>query len=232
MSNTYAIYLESGEKKVIGVSMHWPGWCRIAKNEESAVQSLLDYASRYAVIPRKANLEFTLPQSVSDFQIIKREAGNKTTDFGVPVVLIDEDWEEVDAQEIGRMESILRACWAYFDEVAAAAGGKELLKGPRGGGRDLDKIVSHVVDAEEAYLKTLGGLWEAIKGEPVEEKKQRLREAAINGMQMSTAGQLPKEGPRGGIRWPVPYYVRRLAWHVVDHTWEIEDRVINRTNAL
>lgn len=25
-------------------------------------------------------------------------------------------------------------------------------------------------------------------------------------------------------RWPVRYYVRRAAWHVLDHAWEIEDK--------
>jgi len=25
--------------------------------------------------------------------------------------------------------------------------------------------------------------------------------------------------------WPARYYVRRAAWHVLDHAWEIEDRL-------
>lgn len=27
-----------------------------------------------------------------------------------------------------------------------------------------------------------------------------------------------------GGRWPARYAVRRFAWHVLDHAWEIEDR--------
>jgi hypothetical protein len=38
-------------------------------------------------------------------------------------------------------------------------------------------------------------------------------------------GELAERGPRGGIRWPARYYVRRAAWHVLDHAWEIEDRL-------
>ena len=25
-------------------------------------------------------------------------------------------------------------------------------------------------------------------------------------------------------KWPVRYLIRRMAWHVLDHAWEIEDR--------
>jgi len=35
------------------------------------------------------------------------------------------------------------------------------------------------------------------------------------------------EALRAGIphqSWPARYAVRRLAWHVMDHAWEIEDR--------
>lgn len=42
---------------------------------------------------------------------------------------------------------------------------------------------------------------------------------------LSTAqGVAPPSGPRGGKRWPWRYFVRRVAWHALDHAWEIEDR--------
>jgi hypothetical protein len=37
-------------------------------------------------------------------------------------------------------------------------------------------------------------------------------------------GEPVRTGPRGGVRWTARYYVRRSAWHVLDHAWEIEDR--------
>jgi hypothetical protein len=27
-----------------------------------------------------------------------------------------------------------------------------------------------------------------------------------------------------GTAWPARYVLRRMAWHVLDHAWEIEDR--------
>jgi hypothetical protein len=37
---------------------------------------------------------------------------------------------------------------------------------------------------------------------------------------------VPERGPRGGAIWSARNYVRRIAWHVLDHAWEIEDKVI------
>jgi hypothetical protein len=35
----------------------------------------------------------------------------------------------------------------------------------------------------------------------------------------------PSDGsPIAGRRWPPRYAARRIAWHVLDHAWEIEDR--------
>ena len=31
--------------------------------------------------------------------------------------------------------------------------------------------------------------------------------------------------PDRGERWPMPYAARRIAWHALDHAWEIEDRI-------
>ena len=50
--------------------------------------------------------------------------------------------------ELERQVALLRAAWAAFDASARKAVGVELRKGPRGGGRDLDKIIGHVREAE------------------------------------------------------------------------------------
>ena len=36
----------------------------------------------------------------------------------------------------------------------------------------------------------------------------------------------PKSGPRGGKIWSPRFFVRYVAWHTLDHAWEIEDRAI------
>ncbi len=38
-------------------------------------------------------------------------------------------------------------------------------------------------------------------------------------MDSAERGELPVQGPRGGVIWPPRYFVRRVAWHVLDHAW-------------
>jgi hypothetical protein len=46
----------------------------------------------------------------------------------------------------------------------------------------------------------------------------------IDGLRASARGEIPAKGPRGGMRWTARKFARRLAWHAIDHAWEIEDR--------
>ena len=51
--------------------------------------------------------------------------------------------------------------------------------------------------------------------------------AAIDEMRGAILAVLrqPSDGsPIAGRKWPPRYAARRIAWHVLDHAWEIEDR--------
>ena len=120
-----------------------------------------------------------------------------------------------------RLIKFLEASWKALDRAAEAARGKELRTGARGGGRALDKIVQHVLDGEGGYLRRL-----EYKRDKQAEKDARLsRKAMLEALAASVRGEVPEEGPRGGKRWTGRYFVRREAWHVLDHAWEIEDRL-------
>lgn len=58
------------------------------------------------------------------------------------------------------------------------------------------------------------------------EEMRLTRQAIMDGLAASARGDIPERGPRGGARWPARYFVRRVAWHVLDHAWEIVDRAI------
>ncbi|RIK44856.1 MAG: hypothetical protein DCC55_01245 [Chloroflexi bacterium] len=225
-TDSHEIYLEAGRKKVFAVALHWPGWCRSGKDEQAALQMLIDASPRYAKIANNANLAFNAPEIPAQLTIVARLEGNATTDFGAPAMPLPQDWEPVEADELERYVRLLQACWLAFDQVVAQAEGKALQKGPRGGGRELAKIIDHVVGAEEGYLRSLGWKLRSIAGETTAERKERVRREVIQGLQAAVAGQLAREGSRGGKRWSPRYFARRLAWHVVDHVWEIEDRII------
>ena len=118
----------------------------------------------------------------------------------------------------------IRAGWRALDEARKRATGKALQKGPRGGGRELDAIVRHVVEADRSYLGGLG--WKASLSGKTADRVEETRSAIIEGLRASARGEIPAKGPRGGTRWPVRYFVRRVAWHTIAHAWEIERRLL------
>lgn len=220
------IYLEIGTKKVFASAVDWPGWSRWGRDEEGAIQALLEAGPRYARVVKSSGLAFGEPAGVGQLEVSERVPGNSTTDFGAPDRPHSTDDNPVDNAERERLQAILEACWGTFERVVEAAQGKELRKGPRGGGRDLSQMVDHVTGAHESYLKQLGWRPEGNDMGPLGQRVDRLRQASIDGLAAGVAGKLPAEGPRGGKRWSPRYFVRRAAWHILDHVWEIEDRLV------
>ena len=128
------------------------------------------------------------------------------------------DYRPVSARDADRLVALVGSAWRVLDTIAAGAPA-ELRKGPRGGGRDRDKMLAHVASAEAAYARKIG---------------LRLREpawgdrAAVRGNRAAILEVLgrPSDGerlvePKG---WPARYAAQRVAWHALDHAWEIEDR--------
>ena len=172
-------------------------------------------------VVRTSGLGFQSPTGETAFSVIERLEGNATTDFGAPDVAPLVDTRPVDPAELERFQILLEACWREFDATVQAAAGKALRKGPRGGGRELDGIVQHVSNAEKAYLGRLG--WTFGKGDSND--LAQVRQAILSALELAARGEAPESGPRGGKIWTPRYFVRRVAWHVLDHAWEIEDRV-------
>ena len=223
--DVFEVYLEVGQSKTLAVALGWPGWARSGRNEESALQALCDYGPRYARVLQRAQLGFDAPDDVSALTVVERLKGNATTDFGAPDASLPSDAAPVEAAELERWETLLKACWRAFNAAVEAAAGVELRKGPRGGGRDLDKIVAHVRDVDAAYLSALGGKLKLGDDVAPDDALLLTREALLETLAAAVRGDIPAQGPRGGLRWTPRYFVRRLAWHELDHAWEIEDRV-------
>jgi len=220
------VYLEIGKKRTFAGALDWPGWCRMGRDEPSALQALLDYGSRYAKILHTAQITFQAPDDLSAFSIVERLVGNATTDFGAPDIAPSADTQAITDREFQRYQALLEAYWQAFDTAVLAATGKELRKGPRGGGRDLDKIADHVLDVDVAYLSRLGQRFKRKTGGDRTEALGQVRQAILAALSSAARGELPEHGPRGGVFWKPRYFVRRMAWHVLDHIWEIEERVV------
>ena len=217
------VYLETGDKRVFAAALDWPGLARSGRNPDEALAALVDAGPRYAAAVRKATPPFVPPTDPSELEIVHRLKGSSGTDFGVPG-----RWPEADDRPVGRVErerlaAILEGSWAAFDAAAKAAEGVELRKGPRGGGRDLAKIINHVRDAEESYLVQFGAKRSVIDRGPGDATARR-RGAILDALAAKASGKPLPEPNAVGKPWNSRYFVRRTAWHVLDHAWEIEDR--------
>jgi hypothetical protein len=197
------IYLETGKKRVFASSLRWPGWARFAASEEAAIEALDAYASRYAAFLKPSGVPFRAER----FDIVERRQGGGSTDFGVPDKPATADEAHVPPKERQRLATILATAWDYFDTTVASSPA-ELRKGPRGGGRDRDKMAAHVLEAELAYARMIG--LKQRDTEPLADRRAAILEAVRD--------------PRGEWKWPLPYAVRRFTWHLLDHAWEMEDR--------
>jgi hypothetical protein len=204
---TLPIYLEHGQKKVFASALDWPGWSRWAKTDETAIDELLTYAERYADVAVRAGLRFP---TAHDVVVVERVPGDTTTDFGAPSVPAAIDAETLPAKDLARQVALLRASWELLDEVAAGAPA-ELRKGPRGGGRDRDGVVAHVREAERAYARKLGVRWPPYR-----------TDADVTAMRAELSSALLTGRAEG--EWSPAYAIRRIAWHVLDHAWEIQDK--------
>ena len=218
------VYIEIGKTRSFAGALEWPGWCRSGREEPAALQSLFDYGPRYARAIQTARQGFAPPLEIATLTVVERLPGGGGTDFGPPEQVPSGDAQPITADELLRQTAVLRACWETFDAAASAASGSELRKGPRGGGRDLEKIVEHVQMAEVAYLGRLGGKLEVPSGTGAELMMHATRNAILQTLERAAQGVVPAAGPRGGKHWPVRYFVRRSSWHLLDHAWEIEDR--------
>jgi hypothetical protein len=208
---------EVGLKRTFRWATDWPGWARSGKDSGLAEDALAAYAPRYAVVAAEAGLDFPGAVRTADLPLVESVPGGGGTDFGVPSAVTPADRRAVGADEAVRLAALVEAAWSVFDRVAAAAPA-ELRKGPRGGGRDTAKMVGHVIGADHGYAREIG----VRLPEPSADDR-----AAVEAERQAVLAVLrqPSDGsPLADRKWTARYAARRIAWHALDHAWEIEDR--------
>jgi hypothetical protein len=219
------VYLEAGSKRTFVGAIDWPGWCRSGRDEPSALEALVACGPRYARAIHAVHLDIEFPETPSGLVVIERLEGSATTDFGAPDAVPAADASPIGERELDRLTALLKACWLAFVAAATAAESRPLRKGPRGGGRDLPGIIQHVVHANRAYLLKLAWKPTIDPGAAPAAQMDLMLDQVLKAVTAAAAGELPHRGPRGGRLWVPRYFVRRVAWHLLDHAWEIEDRV-------
>ena len=208
------VTLEVGTKKVFATAVDWPGWSRSGRDEAAALEALASYADRYAPVAEQAGVAFR--PTLTRISVVERIPGDGATDFGVPGKVTQRDRERLTAAQAKRRAALVAAAWSVFERVVAGAPAT-MRKGPRGGGRDRDPIVEHVLGAEAGYARQLGIKLPAPAGLA---EAGRLHAAILEVLGRATTG----EPVVASKRWTPRYAAARIAWHVLDHAWEIEDK--------
>ena len=214
------VVIERGPKgkKSVAFAPDWPGWSRGAKTPELALETLEAYRERYRPVAVGAGLgdEFA---KAGKLKVVEDHVGTGSTDFwGISFSPSSLETEPMKPAELERKIALLRACWAYFDDVAARVS-PEMRKGPRGGGRDRDGIWRHTIRTESEYFAKQVGIRVPEDSVLVPGALPGFREEYIAAMWRYHAG----EGRRMRS-WNLPFLVRHSGYHMMDHAWEMVDK--------
>ena len=225
MAGQIRVNLEIGPKgkKVAAVAPDWPGLKRGAKTEAAAIERLRTYIPRYAAIARLAGMGAAFaPLTAVD--VVERYQGTGSTDFwGISFAFSGFDRQAMSGEALERELALMRACWAFFDDVRSRVSA-EMQKGPRGGGRDRDRIVRHTLATEWDWSSKLGILdpWETMT---TPEGLKAHRQAYCDAI-----GAFHSQGKMART-WPLRYLIRHTAYHTLDHAWEMEDKDLSAKHA-
>lgn len=221
MTDNLRLTLEIGPKgkRVVAVAPDWPGLERGAKTGEAAVERLLSYLPRYAKVTMLAGMEDEFPTTL-DFEVVETYVGTGSTDFwGISFAFSSFDRQVMSNESLERELTLMQASWAFFDDVRSRVSA-EMQRGPRGGGRDRDRIVRHTFGAELDWANKLGVLT------PLEEM------LTVEGLKSHrtaycSAIRALRSQRKMARTWPLRFLIRHTAYHSLDHAWEMEDKDLN-----
>jgi hypothetical protein len=158
--------------------------------------------------------------AITTVDIVEHYPGTGSTDFwGISFAFSSIDRQDISSGELERELILIRACWAFFDDVRLRVSA-EMQKGPRGGGRDRDPIVQHTLNVEQDWAKMLGVL--TPDGAMLTDQGLQAHRAAY----CHAIQDYHSQGKLAGkmAKWPLRYLIRHTAYHTLDHAWEMEDK--------
>jgi hypothetical protein len=218
MTDTLRVILEVGKKRrVVAAATDWPGLDRWGTSEEDALHKLTSYLPRYTGVAERAGMAGAFAQA-RDVEVVERVPGSSSTDFwGIAHVPSELEREVLSPADLERRLDLLRACWAYFDDLAARVTG-DLRPGPRSAGRTRDQIVRHVYANEPEQMSRKIEVRTPLEVVLTPEGLATHRQAYLDAFRAYNAEGKPAR------TWPIQFLLRRTAYHVMDHVWEMEDR--------
>ncbi len=206
-------------KRSVAFSLDWPGWSRGAKGPELALETLESYRQRYRPIADLAGMASEF-DAAGPLEIVEDRIGTGSTDFwGISFSPSATEHGPMSEAEFERGIALLRASWEFFDRVAARVS-PEMRKGPRGGGRDRDRIVRHVIRTESEDFAKQVGLRIPEEAALSPDGLRQHRKDYVAAMRAYNAGEVA----RRMRSWTLPFLIRHSAFHTLDHAWEMEDK--------
>jgi hypothetical protein len=218
MPGVLRVILEMGKKRrVVAGAIEWPGLDRWGTSEEDALARLTSYLPRYAPVGERAVLGDELARDQA-IEVVERVPGSSSTDFwGIAHVPSEIERDVLGAADLERRLLLLQAAWSTFDAVAASVS-PELRPGARSPGRTREQIVRHVIANEPEQfsrkVEVRSDRVTVLTPEGLMEHRRRYLDA----IRAYNAEERPARS------WPIQFLIRRTAHHVMDHTWEMEDR--------
>jgi hypothetical protein len=218
MTHALRVVLEIGKKRrVVAAATDWPGLDRWGTSEEDAIEKLLSYVPRYAGVAERAGMEKAFAAQ-RDVDVVERVPGSSSTDFwGIAHVPSQIEREILAPADLERRLDVLRATWAYFDDVAAHVSA-ELRPGQRSAGRTRDQIIRHVYLSEPDQMSRKVEVRTPLDVAATPLGLVAHRKAYLDAIRAYNAEGKPARS------WPIQFLIRRTAHHAMDHAWEMEDR--------
>jgi hypothetical protein len=172
---------------------------------------------RYTPVAKLAEMSEAF-DSIQDIVVVEEYPGTGSTDFwGISFALSSIDQQEMSGEELERELRLMQACWAFFDDVRRRVSA-EMKKGPRGGGRDRDRIVRHTFAAERDWAKSIGVLT------PEEAMLSDEGLKTHRGSYVQAFREYHAQGKLAGKKSTLRFLIRHTAFHTLDHAWEMEDK--------
>ncbi len=206
-------------KRSVAFALDWPGWSRGAKTAELAVETLETYRERYRPIADLAGLarEF---DAGGPLEVVEDRVGPGSVDFwGISFSASSTEQGPMGEAELERAITLLQSAWAYFDGAGARVS-PEMRTGPRGGGRDRNRIIRHTVRVESEDFARQVGLKIPQEAALTPDGLRQHRMTYLAAMRAYNAGEIEKRMRS----WTLPFLIRHSAFHTLDHAWEMEDK--------
>lgn len=217
------VAIETGPKgkKFVAYAIDWPGLERNGKSPDEAFTKMESYRARYQAIANRAEFGQAFETEPAG-KIVQEYEGTGSTDFwGISFAHGPNDHEAMSDDDVERHLALLNACWDEFDEIGMRVS-PELKRGPRGGGRNRDEIVGHLVASELQWLRKLDIRPDFREILPPVQRREHHQRVLAELRRRHQEG-LPVKS-KTGPPWTVRFTIRHLAYHVMDHAWEMEDK--------